>query len=219
MSEPPSQPLETQPDVPQSRGDRRREAFLAAALEVFLEQGYESASMAAIVSRAGGSLATLYNQFGDKQGLFLAMIRERVQRLTVSMSVELSDHTPVETGLVRIAHQFVTKMLEPDSLELYRLILGLGAKFPDVAAAFQKDGPDRVSGALAAYLADRAEAGEIRIQDPVEAAYLFISLTRTGLVTRALLNPEFRPGADEITASVRTCVDVFLNGVRPRGLP
>ncbi len=209
-------PVHVTEAAPKSRGDLRREAFLKAALEVFLEQGYEAASMAEIVTRAGGSLTTLYNQFGDKQGLFLAMIGERAQLLTTSMYVELSAHTPVETGLTRIAEQSVTKLLEPASLELYRLILGLGAKFPDVATKFQKNGPDRVSAALAAYLSDRAEAGEIEIDDPVEAAYLFISLARAGLVTRALLNPEFRPGPDDIKASVRTCVNLFLNGVRPR---
>lgn len=202
--------------APKSRGDLRREAFLKAALEVFLEQGYEAASMAEIVNRSGGSLTTLYNQFGDKQGLFLAMIRERAQLLSASMLVELSAHTPIEMGLTRIAEHTLTMLLEPESLELYRLLLGLGAKFPDVAAAFQQNGPDRISEALAAYLTDRADAGEIRIEDPIEAAYLFISIARAGLVTRALLNPAFRPTAEEIQASVRTSVDLFLHGVQKR---
>jgi AcrR family transcriptional regulator len=216
MPESPVHKLKAAPGGPKSRGDLRREAFLKAALEVFLEQGYESASMAEIVNRAGGSLTTLYNQFGDKQGLFLAMISEGTQALTESMSVELSAHTPVEAGLTRIAEQFVAKLLERDSLELYRLILGLGAKFPEVATAFQMNGPERVTAALAAYLVDRAEAGEIQIDDPVEAAYLFISLTRAGLVTRALLNPQFRPGPEEISASVRASVNLFLHGVQKR---
>lgn len=216
MSKPPGHDLDLKTAPPKSRGDLRREAFLKAALEVFLEQGYESASMAEIVNRAGGSLTTLYNQFGDKQGLFLAMIRERAHTLSASMFVELSAHTPIETGLTRIAEQSLTKLLEPQSLELYRLLLGLGAKHPEVAAAFQANGPNRVSEALAAYLVDRAEAGEILVEDPVEAAFLFISLARAGLVTRALLDPEFRPGPDEIKASVRTVVKLFLYGVQVR---
>ncbi|MBK8198345.1 MAG: TetR/AcrR family transcriptional regulator [Acidobacteria bacterium] len=216
MSKQPVHTLESAPEPPKSRGDLRREAFLKAALEVFLEQGYDAASMAEIVNRAGGSLTTLYNQFGDKQGLFLAMIRERTQSLSDSMMVELSAHTPIESGLTRIAEQFVTKLLEPQSLELYRLLIGLGAKHGEVAVAFQKAGPDRVSSALAQYLADRAAAGEIQLEDPFEAAYLFISLARSGLVTRALLNPEFRPGPDEVKVSVRTAVNIFLYGLQPR---
>ncbi|MBI1400519.1 TetR/AcrR family transcriptional regulator [Hyphomonas sp.] len=216
MSKPPVHELEPSPPATKSRGDLRREAFLTAAREVFLEQGYDAASMAEIVRRAGGSLTTLYNQFGDKQGLFLAMIRERAQLLSASMFVELSAHTPIETGLTRIAEQSLTMLLEPQSLEMYRLLLSLGAKHPEVAAAFQANGPDRVSEALAAYLMDRAEAGEIAVEDPVEAAFLFIALARAGLVTRALLNPSFRPGPDEIKASVRTVVQLFLHGVQVR---
>lgn len=216
MSKQPVQTLESEPAAPKSRGDLRREAFLKAALDVFLEQGYETASMAEIVNRAGGSLTTLYNQFGDKQGLFLAMIRERVQKLSESMSIALEAHTPVEVGLTRIAEQSVTKLLEPQSLELYRMIIGMGAKHPDVTMGFQRNGPDRISEVLAAYLVDRAEAGEIELEDPAEAAYLFISLARAGLVTRALLNPAFRPSPDEVTASVKTTVDLFLHGVQKR---
>jgi AcrR family transcriptional regulator len=209
MSKPPVHELEPHAPAARSRGDLRREAFLTAAREVFLEQGYDAASMAEIVRRAGGSLTTLYNQFGDKQGLFLAVVRERAQQMSAAMFVELSAHTPIEAGLTRIAEQSLTMLLEPDSLEMYRLLLGLGAKHPDVAAAFQANG-------LAAYLMDRAEAGEIQLEDPVEAAYLFISLARAGLVTRALLNPAFRPGPDEIKASVRTVVQLFLHGVQVR---
>ena len=46
------------------RAELRRAAFLRAAREVFLEFGYENANMAEIVRRAGGSLSTLYAQFG-----------------------------------------------------------------------------------------------------------------------------------------------------------
>ncbi|MBS0385347.1 MAG: helix-turn-helix transcriptional regulator, partial [Proteobacteria bacterium] len=45
------------------RGVARRHAFLLSAREVFLEQGYEQASVNDVVRRAGGSFATLYAQF------------------------------------------------------------------------------------------------------------------------------------------------------------
>ncbi len=52
------------------RGEARRSALLEAAREVFLEQGYEGASIEEIVRRVGGSKASLYAYFGSKQGLF-----------------------------------------------------------------------------------------------------------------------------------------------------
>ena len=58
------------------RGVARKQAFLQAAREVFLEHGYEAASVNEVVRRAGGSLATLYSQYGSKEGLFLAVAAE-----------------------------------------------------------------------------------------------------------------------------------------------
>ncbi|HWU69582.1 MAG TPA: helix-turn-helix domain-containing protein, partial [Stenotrophobium sp.] len=52
------------------RGAARREALLHAAREVFLEKGYVAASVEDVVGRVGGSKATLYSYFGNKEGLF-----------------------------------------------------------------------------------------------------------------------------------------------------
>src|SRR5688500_10647932 len=53
--------------------ERRQSAILDAAESLFLEQGYERTSLAEIVKRSGGSLATLYELFGNKQGLLHAI--------------------------------------------------------------------------------------------------------------------------------------------------
>tara|TARA_R110002051_G_C8582671_1_gene477530 strand:- start:126 stop:776 length:651 start_codon:yes stop_codon:yes gene_type:complete len=202
----------TQISEPVSRGDKRRAAFIAAAREVFLEQGYEAASMSDIVLRAGGSLSTLYSQFGDKQGLFLAMLDERIRLITASMGVELSAHAPVADGLRRIGQQFTSKLLEPESLEMYRLILGLARKFPEIPREFVRRGPDRLRQALADYLIDRVDAGEIQLEDPYRAASLFLEMSRAGLVNRALMDDDIRPSPEEIEASVEVVVNMFLNG-------
>ncbi|WP_340692875.1 TetR/AcrR family transcriptional regulator [Hyphomonas sp.] len=204
--------MDTRNTEPVSRGDKRRAAFIAAAREVFLEQGYEAASMSDIVQRAGGSLSTLYSQFGDKQGLFLAMLDERIRQITASMGVELSAHAPVADGLRRIGQQFTSKLLEPESLEMYRLILGLARKFPEIPREFVRRGSDRVRQALADYLIDRVDAGEIHLDDPHRAASLFLEMSRAGLVNRALMDDDVRPGPEEIKASVDMVVDMFLHG-------
>src|SRR3546814_5445337 len=59
-------------DGPSPR-ERRHEAILDAAEALFIEQGYDRTSLAEIVRRSGGSLATLYELFGNKQGLLHAI--------------------------------------------------------------------------------------------------------------------------------------------------
>lgn len=50
-----------------------RRTLLDAAREVFGEQGFTNASVAAVVERAGSSVGSLYHHFGGKTELFLAL--------------------------------------------------------------------------------------------------------------------------------------------------
>lgn len=194
----------------EGRGGQRRLAFLNAARDVFLEHGYESASMAEIVRRAGGSLATLYAQFGGKQGLFLAMFEDRVGEMTRQMQLEQQSQTPLTEGLQRIGETFLTKIVDPEALDVWRLLTGLARKFPELPAGYMRLGPDKVRAALADYLSDRAAAGEVTLADPARAAGVFIDLVRLRIHTRCLLEPSYRPTPEEITEQTARAVRIFL---------
>src|SRR5262245_29900622 len=53
-----------------------RAAIIEAAAEVFFEQGYESASIEAVIERVGGSKRAIYSHFGGKKELFAALVTE-----------------------------------------------------------------------------------------------------------------------------------------------
>lgn len=195
------------------RASLRREAFLKAAREVFLEHGYEQASMAEIVKRAGGSLSTLYAQFGGKRGLFEAMIDRRVFDLTAQMQVELAAHAPLREGLHRIGLTFLAKVMEPESLDVLRLMAGQAKKFPEMAGGYGRQGIDRVRAALADYLKDRAEAGEISVKDYDVAAGVFFDLLRGRMQLRAIFDIGYAPSEQDVRDTVDRAVKVFLGGV------
>jgi AcrR family transcriptional regulator len=79
-----------------AQGEATRAALLAAARELFGQQGYASTSTDEIVTRAGVTKGALYHHFSDKESLFKAVF-EQVQR-------EVSD-------------QAVVEFLQPDSWE------------------------------------------------------------------------------------------------------
>jgi AcrR family transcriptional regulator len=70
------------------QGDRTREALVAAARELFGDQGYAATSTEEIVAKAGVTKGALYHHFSDKEQLFRA-VYEQVQR-------EISDQAVVE---------------------------------------------------------------------------------------------------------------------------
>lgn len=214
MSQSDSGPADFQTVEPEAgRAELRRAAFLKAAREVFLEHGYEAANMAEIVRRAGGSLSTLYSQFGGKKGLFEAMIDARVGQLTTQMEIELAAHAPLREGLTRIGEDFLFKQVQPENLDFFRLMVSQAKKFPELAEGWIKRAPEAVRKSLAGYLEDRANAGEIKLANFDQAASIYFDLLRSRIQFRTLLMPSYAPTDEEVREHVARAVKVFLGGI------
>ncbi|MFD5744463.1 TetR/AcrR family transcriptional regulator [Streptomyces massasporeus] len=72
-----------------STGQNRtvRSALLDAALEVFTERGYADAGLAEIAARSGTPMGSLFQHYGGKRGLYLALweeFREAQERRTAA---------------------------------------------------------------------------------------------------------------------------------------
>jgi len=62
----------------QRRKDARPEELIAAALDEFVERGYEAAKLADVARRAGVTKGTIYLYFESKEALFKAVVRETI---------------------------------------------------------------------------------------------------------------------------------------------
>ena len=61
--------------------ESRREAILAAALELFATQGFDGTAVPELAKRAGVGAGTIYRHFESKEGLVNALYRHEKQRL------------------------------------------------------------------------------------------------------------------------------------------
>lgn len=198
------------------RGVARRQAFLSAAREVFLEQGFEAASVNDVVRRAGGSLATLYSQFGNKEGLFLAVATDQSERFHREILPQSVDHLGLEDGLVAIGEHYVKAILTRDNLAFYRIIVGEGRKFPDEVKSHIATGADQLRDQVAHFLNLRTQKEGLRFNDPDAAASFFTGLLRARHHYLALANPDYALTDDALGAHVRSAVALFLRGALAR---
>jgi AcrR family transcriptional regulator len=195
------------------RGVARRQAFLQAAREVFLEQGYEAASVNDVVRRAGGSLATLYAQFGNKEGLFLAVVQDQHERFIRAMTPESVDHLALEPGLLAIGEHYVRALLAPDNLSFFRIMVGEARKFPaQLQRYLSTAGADKVRDVIATFL----QARNVPAPDPEMAASYLLELCRAKHHYRALSDDAYKVSDEQITAHVRAAIKFFLEGALPR---
>lgn len=197
----------------QDRGVARRQAFLQAAREVFLEHGYEVASVNDVVRRAGGSLATLYAQFGNKEGLFFAIVQDQHERFTREIKPECVDHLPLEEGLLAIGEHYLRALLTRDNLAFYRIIANEGRKFPLLVQRQISISVDKTTDIVADLL--RAKQAPLR-GDALNAATLFTGLVRAKHHYLALSDPNYALSDTDLGEHVRTCVAVFLHGALAR---
>jgi len=59
----------------------RRKEIQQAALALLVQHGYAATTMASVAKAAGASLETLYKWYGDKPGLFRAMVQANIEEL------------------------------------------------------------------------------------------------------------------------------------------
>jgi AcrR family transcriptional regulator len=203
-----------QTEVTPTRGVRRRAAILRAATEVFLEHGYEGARLEEVVHRSGGSLATVYAQFGGKQGLFAAIIAEICEEIVAALPT-LDEPMPdaPENVLFVFASTYLGLLLTPSSLALYRVVISEGARCPELGQAVFEAGPATAAERLAVYLRQQTERGALAIADPGLAARQFLEMVKGDLHVRALLGSGPVPSVEEIDACVRAATRVFLGGI------
>jgi AcrR family transcriptional regulator len=190
--------------------------ILDAALAVFLEHGYARATIELVVQRAGASKATIYSFFGGKEGLFEALVDERVELILAGFPDIDGGIINVRAALANIAQRYMDVVMAPDAVALWRLIVAEGPRFPELVKDVYRVGNDRVAARLAKALRTWATQGRVRPVDPDRIATQFLAVVRGDLHLRALagLLPDELERA--IRRKVRDAVETFWPALRPK---
>ncbi len=191
----------------QNRLDKEHR-ILDAALRVFSRTGYSGASMDAIAEEAGVSKPTLYQYFGAKDRLFLAMMtQERLEMQTVFQGA--SDQGMVD-DLYRFAWRYADLVMRPDFLSLARLIIGEAQRFPEIGHLYQSAGPDQLLQVIMTYLDAQRADNRLTFDDTELAAQDFWGLLLSAPRTQALYQPDNLPDRATLARYVNNGLRVFL---------
>lgn len=198
-----------------SRGEVRRAALVAAATEVFLEYGFGAATLDEVVRRAGGSRATLYENFGSKEGLFAAIIAQQCELIVAPLKAFPEEGGAPEEVLAGVGRRVMDVLMSPRGISLYRMVSAEAARFPALGAQVFANGPQAAADGLARYLRAQMKVGVLAVSDADLAARHFLEMVKGDLHTRALFNVVPSPTAAEIETCVNGAVTTFLAGARP----
>lgn len=204
---------------PEPAGRSKRDAIIDAASAIFSESGYQGASIDAIAARADVSRQTVYNQIGDKEKVFKAVVAEVTQRSSAGFFTVLETFpdqpADLEEDLVAFAMRLLRMAVcEPSGRWLLRLLSLEGARHPELFATWREYGPGRKHPAMAARFAMLAHGGYLDIEDPSLAARQFMALIMADVRNDLLLGITIPAG--ELEGLARNAVRTFLRAFARR---
>ncbi|MGC1507290.1 TetR/AcrR family transcriptional regulator [Ketobacter sp. MCCC 1A13808] len=198
--------------APRERGLVRRDLFLDAASDLFSRCGYEAASLQEVVSRAGGSMATLYRLFGNKEGLFQAVIERKSSNLLEVLNLPNIKGEDPHNVLFNVGLNFLNMVLSDEALSLHRILIAESGRNPRLREIFMAVAPERSQRVLGDYLQALVTEGKLDIDDCYLAAIQFINMVKGNYHMRRLLGEEVVVSDAVRRREVTQAVNVFLEG-------
>lgn len=193
----------------------RGQSILSAAQKLFLKHGYDETSLEMIIAQAGGSRRSIYNEFGNKQGLLMSVIQQQVTIQTNTIaSIKTTELTPKE-ALKEMCFRFVKGVLSETLISLYRLVIQVVPKLPEVGELIYEKGPLKGTKPLSDYLVKLDEEGVLSIDDPFYATHMLIEMVKGRLHIKKLLLPNEQAPAEEIYQHIDKAVDLFFKAYQP----
>lgn len=198
----------------------KRGAILEAAVDLLIANGYERTSMDAVAATAGVAKSTVYAHFPEKLELFKAVMTEAGAEVLVDLDTVLarSEDASAQEQLVAVLTRTARAATAPHFLAYLRWLITETEHRQALIESFeeaQAELPDIVQ-VVADLIAADAERAGYAVEDPSRYARTLLRCVTPTLQLDKLVS-EFHPDDDLIAAHVRFVVDVFLNGMRPRG--
>lgn len=126
---------EIRPDVAMRLRPDRFDHLCTTALDLFLEHGFDGMSLDDLVAATGVSRATIYRQFGSKEGLFKYLLEEEIGR-SARHEIAVPDAAGLLAGIQQLARAVLERHLGERSLAMYRLLIQEVHRVPELARRY-----------------------------------------------------------------------------------
>ena len=186
----------------------KRRQILDGARKVFMDLGFDGASMNEIARAAGVSKGTLYVYFADKNRLFEAIVQgEALAHGQVVFNFDPG--RDVETTLREFGKAYIELVCRPDGGSAIRTVMAIAERMPDVGRRYYAAVLEKTIDRLAAYLEARVKVNELAIDDCQHAASQFMLMCQASLFLPFVFQAAPPPSHERITQVVESATRVF----------
>jgi AcrR family transcriptional regulator len=187
----------------------KRRQIVDGARKVFMDLGFDGASMGEIARAAGVSKGTLYVYFADKSRLFEAIVEEEaLGHGQVEFNFDPARDVP--TTLREFGDTYIALLCRPGGGSAIRTVMAIAERMPDVGRRYYERVLEYTINRLAAYLDARVKAGEMRIDDCHLAASQFMLMCQASLFLPFIFQAAPPPSPERVEVVIDSATRMFL---------
>ena len=129
------------------------------------------------------SKPTVYGQYGDKRGLFTAVLRREIERWLAPLAAAAAEAQAggscdgsVEERLIELGRQLLVLNCSADSIAFSRILTAQAINFPEVAKLAVDEGWSKAVSTTADFFDHLVDNGALDLEDTTIAAETFLNM-------------------------------------------
>jgi AcrR family transcriptional regulator len=194
----------------------KRRQIVDGARKVFMDLGFDGASMGEIARAAGVSKGTLYVYFADKNRLFEAIVEEETLQQS-KVTFNFDPDRDVVTMLCEFGEAYIAMICRPGGGSAIRTVTAIAERMPDVGRNFYTNVIAVTTSRLSDYLQARAKLDDLVIEDFELAATQFTQVCQASLFMPFIFQVAPAPSAERIEQVVASATRMFLAAYQRKG--
>lgn len=194
---------------PGEEDSAKRHQIMDGARRVFMDLGFDGASMNEIARAAGVSKGTLYVYFADKHSLFEAIVEQEC--LTQGrVAFNFDPARDAATTLRDFGRSYIELLCRPDGGSAVRTVMAIAERMPEVGRRFYENVIALTTRRLADYLEARVKTKELAVENSELAAMQFMMMCQATLFQPYIFQVKPAPTPAQITPVVESATRMFL---------
>ncbi|ARU48571.1 hypothetical protein Sdiek1_1407 [Sulfurospirillum diekertiae] len=184
-------------------------------IDFFLDNGYENVSMNDIVKHAGGSLATLYKHFGNKEQLFIYILEQKSEEVFGEWGRKsVCYEGRIEEFLTETGRMFLDLVTTPDAILFHRLLISIGYINDSRLNKTQIQNLMSVPVIIIAnYLENEKVNGHIEVEDTYLVAEQFLNAVKGPFLFQTILGIQIDISEETRLKALKQVVTIFCRGL------
>jgi AcrR family transcriptional regulator len=191
----------------------KRRQILDGARKVFMDLGFDGASMNEIARSAGVSKGTLYVYFADKNRLFEAIVEQEAFEQG-KVVFNLDPARDAETTLREFGQAYIKLLCRPGGGSSIRTVMSIAERMPDVGRRFYADVLEKTINRLADYLKAHVRPDDLAIDNCHLAASQFMEVCKATLFLPFVFQAAPAPSSERIDEVIDSATRMFLAAYR-----